>query len=151
MIFLPSVVCWTGESTVWISKIAGLFSMLTGSFSIGRLSDSCSYVNVSSGSVWHGKWLEKGENWIKIEIFEKNTLVASGSEMEGLTSSAVLETSVVSTKIGSFWGSTDEGLVDDDLNAWDNSSAPRAGWDSMIDNYEERNMIRSWISLWDEG
>ena len=59
--------------------------------------------------------------------------------------------SIVSTKIVSFWGSIDEGLVGDDLNAWDNSSTPRAGWDTMIDNCEERNEIRSWISLWDEG
>ena len=47
--------------------------------------------------------------------------------MEGLTSSAILEMSDVSIEIGSFGGSADEGLVDDDLNTWDNSSAPRAG------------------------
>jgi len=34
----------------------------------------------------------------------------------------------------------DEGLVDADLNAWDNSSAPRADWDAMVDNYEERGL-----------
>jgi len=45
--------------------------------------------------------------------------------MEGLTSSAILEASVVLTKVGSFWGSADEGLVDAESNAWDNSSAPR--------------------------
>ena len=56
--------------------------------------------------------------------------------MEGLTSSAILEMSDVSIEIGSFGGSADEGLVDDDLNTWDNSSAPRAGWDTMLDNYE---------------
>ena len=61
-----------------------------------------------------------------------------GGEMEGLTSSAVLEASVVSTEIGSFWGSADEGSVDADLNTWDNSSAPRADWDAMVDNYEEK-------------
>ena len=44
--------------------------------------------------------------------------------MEGLTSSAALEASVVSTKIGSFQGLADEGLVDADLNAWDNNSTP---------------------------
>ena len=45
--------------------------------------------------------------------------------MEGLTSSAVLEASVISTEIGSFGGSTNEGSVDADLNAWDKSSTPR--------------------------
>ena len=53
----------------------------------------------------------------KIRSFEKNTLAALGGEMEGLTSFAVLEASVVSTKIGSFSGSADEGSVDADLNA----------------------------------
>jgi len=38
----------------------------------------------------------------KIKNFEKNILAASGGEMEGLTSSAVSEASVVSTEIGSF-------------------------------------------------
>jgi hypothetical protein len=37
--------------------------------------------------------------------------------MKELTSSVVLETSIVSTKIGSSWGSADEGLVDAELNA----------------------------------
>ena len=60
--------------------------------------------------------------------------------MEGLTSSVVLETSVVSTKVGSSWGSADEGLVDAELNAWDNSSAPKTDWDAMVDNYEEREL-----------
>ena len=41
--------------------------------------------------------------------------------MEGLTSSVVLEASVVSTNVGSSWGSTDEGLVDAESNVWDNS------------------------------
>ena len=58
-------------------------------------------------------------------------------KIEGLTSSAVLEASVVSTKIGSSRGSVDEGLVDAELNAWDNSSAPRTDWDAMVDNCEE--------------
>jgi len=56
----------------------------------------------------------------------------------GLTSSTVLEASVVSTKIGSSRGSADEGLVDAESNAWDNSSAPRTDWDAMVVNYEER-------------
>ena len=57
--------------------------------------------------------------------------------MEGFSSSIVLEASVGSTEIDSFWGSAEEGLVDADLNAWDNSSAPRADWDAMFDNCEE--------------
>ena len=44
--------------------------------------------------------------------------------MDGLTSSAVLEALVGSTEIGSSWESTDEGLLDAELNAWANSSAP---------------------------
>ena len=67
-------------------------------------------------------------------------MAAPGSEVEGFSSSTVLEASVGSTKIGSCWGSADEGLVDADLNAWDNSSAPRADWDAMVDNYEERRL-----------
>ena len=58
--------------------------------------------------------------------------------MEGLTSSAILEAPVVSTKIGSSQGSADESLVDAESNAWDNSSAPRTDWDAMVDNCEER-------------
>ena len=58
--------------------------------------------------------------------------------MEGLTSSAILEAPVVSTKIGSSQGSADESLVDAESNAWDNSSAPRTDWDAMVVNYEER-------------
>ena len=58
--------------------------------------------------------------------------------MEGLTSSVVLEALIVSTKVGSSWGSADEGLVDAESNAWDNSSAPRTDWDAMVDNCEER-------------
>ena len=60
--------------------------------------------------------------------------------MEGFSSSVVLEASVGSTEIGSFWGLADEGLVDADLNAWDNSSAPRADWDAMVDNCEETGL-----------
>ena len=61
-------------------------------------------------------------------------------EVEGFSSSVVLEASVGSTKINSSWGSADEGLVDAELNAWDNSSAPRADWDAIVDNYEERGL-----------
>ena len=84
------------------------------------------------------------------EIWKKNTLAASGVEMEGLLSFVVLEASVISTEIGPFWGSVDEGLVGADLNAWDSSSVPRADWDAMADNCEERNRIRNWISFWEE-
>ena len=132
MTFLPSIVCWTGGSTFWVSTSIG-------SFSTGGLSDFCYCVNVSSGSVWHGKWSEKSENWIKLRVLRRY-LAASGSEVEGFSSSAVLEASVVSTEISSFWGSADEGLVGANLNAWDNSSAPRADWDAMVDNYEETEL-----------
>ena len=53
----------------------------------------------------------------RINFFERNTLAVSGGEMEGLSFSAILEASVVSTEIGSFSGSDDEGLVGADLNA----------------------------------
>jgi len=59
-------------------------------------------------------------------------------EMGGLTSPAIFKASVVSTKIGSSRGSADEGLVDAESNAWDNSSAPRIDWDAMVDNCEGR-------------
>ena len=49
-----------------------------------------------------------------------------------------MEASVISTEIGSFWGSADEGSVGAESNAWDSSSAPRADWDTMFDNCEER-------------
>ena len=144
MTFLPSVVCWTGDSTVWMSTSRGSPPM-------GRLPDFCPCVNVPSGSTWHGKWSKKGENWIKNQEFWGNTLAASGGEMEVLSSSAILEASVVSTEIDYFWGSADEGLVGADLNAWDNSSIPRTDWDAMVDNCEERIRIKNWISFWEEG
>ena len=131
MTFLPTIVCWTRDSIVWVSTSIGSPSM-------GRLADSYPCVNVSSGNVRHGKWSEKGGNWIRIKNFEKITLATSGIEVEGFSSSTVLEASVGSTKIGSSWWSADEGSVADELNAWDNSSAPRADWDAMIDNCEER-------------
>ena len=65
-------------------------------------------------------------------------MATSEIEVEGFSSSTVLEASFGSTKIGSFWGSADEGLVDPELNAWDNNSAPWTDWDTMVDNYEER-------------
>ena len=56
---------------------------------------------------------------MKIKNFEKkNTLATSGIEVEGFSSSTVLEiSSTILTEIGSFWGSADEGLVDANLNA----------------------------------
>jgi len=60
--------------------------------------------------------------------------------MEGLTSSVVLEALIVSTKVGSSWGSADEGLVDAESNTWDNSSTPRVDWDAMVDSCEERGL-----------
>ena len=60
--------------------------------------------------------------------------------MEGFTSSVVLEASIVSTKVGSSWGSADEGLVDAESNTQDNSSAPRVDWDAMVDSCEERGL-----------
>ena len=59
-------------------------------------------------------------------------------KMGGLTSFVVFKASVVSTKINSSWGSVDEGLVDAEPNAWDNSSTPRTDWDAMIDYCEGR-------------
>ena len=59
-------------------------------------------------------------------------------EMGGLTSSAIFEAPIVSTKIDSSWGSVNEGLVDAKPNAWDNSSAPRTDWDVMVDNCKGR-------------
>ena len=67
-------------------------------------------------------------------------MAASEGEVEGF--STVLEASTVSIVIGSFGRSADEGLVGADPNAWDNSSAPRADWDAMVDNYEERIRIK---------
>ena len=49
-----------------------------------------------------------------------------------LTFSAVVEVSVISTEIGSFRGTTNGSSV----GAWDSSSAPRAGWDAMLDSCE---------------
>ena len=57
--------------------------------------------------------------------------------MEGFSSSVVLEVSVGLAKISSSWGSVDEGLADAELNVLDNSSAPRADWDAMVDNCEK--------------
>ena len=67
-------------------------------------------------------------------------MATSRIEVEGFLSSAVLGALVGSTEIGSSWGSANEGLVDAELNAWDNSSAPRANWDAMVDNSKERGL-----------
>ena len=139
MTSLPSVVCRARESAVGVSTSRS-FSTTTGSLSIGGLPNYCSCMGVSSESIWHDKWSDEGRKLNKKQEFKEDTLATSGGEMEGLTSSSVLEALVISTKIGSFWGSADEGSVDADLNAWDNSSAPRANWDAMVDNYEERGL-----------
>ena len=47
-----------------------------------------------------------------------------------------MEVSVISTKIGSLHGTTDGSLVGAESNTWDGSSAPRTGWDAMLDNCE---------------
>ena len=47
-----------------------------------------------------------------------------------------MEVSVISTEIGSFRGPANGGSVGAESNAWDSSSAPRTGWDAMLDNYE---------------
>ena len=65
-------------------------------------------------------------------------MAASEGEVEGFSN--ILEASVVSIIIGSFGRSVDEGLVGVDPNTWDNSSAPRADWDAMVDNCEERGL-----------
>ena len=57
------------------------------------------------------------------------------SKME-LTFSAIVEVSVISTEIGSFHGTADGSLVGAKSNAWDSSSAPRVGWDAMLDSCE---------------
>ena len=67
-------------------------------------------------------------------------MATSGIEVEGFLFFVVQEASVGSTKIGFSWGSVDEGLADAELNVLDNSSAPRADWDAMVDNYEERGL-----------
>ena len=67
-------------------------------------------------------------------------MATSGIKVERFSSSIVLEASVGSTKIGSSWRLANEGSVDTELNAWDNSSALRADWDAMIDNYEKTEL-----------
>ena len=79
------------------------------------------------------------ETWINEEVKE-NALAASGGEMEGLTSSAVLEASIISIEIGSFWGLADESSVGAESNTWDSSSTPKADWDATFDNCEETGL-----------
>jgi len=85
---------------------------------------------------------------MKNQEFWGDTLATSGSKVGGFSSSAIPEASVVSAEISSFWGSADEGWVGADLNTRYKSSAPRIGWDAMVDNYKERIRIRNWISFW---
>ena len=67
-------------------------------------------------------------------------MATSGIEVEGSSSFAILGASVGLTEIGSSWGTADEGLINAELNAWDNSSAPRTDWDAMVDNCEKRGL-----------
>ena len=60
--------------------------------------------------------------------------------MERLTFFAVVEASIISTEIGSFWRSADGGSVGAESNAWDSSYAPRADWDALFDNCEETGL-----------
>ena len=53
-----------------------------------------------------------------------------------LTFFADMETSVISTKIGSSCGSAGGGSNGAESNAWDSNPAPRAGWDAMLDSCE---------------
>jgi len=59
-------------------------------------------MGVSSESIWHDKWSDEGQKLNKNQGFKEDTLATSGGEMEGLTSSAVLEALVISTEVGSF-------------------------------------------------
>ena len=65
-------------------------------------------------------------------------MATSGIEVDGSSSFVILRALVGSIEIGSSWGVADEGLVDAELNAWDNSSTPRTDWDAMVDNCEVR-------------
>ena len=47
-----------------------------------------------------------------------------------------MEVSVISTEIGSFHGTADRSSIGAESNAWGSSSAPRVGWDAMLDSYE---------------
>ena len=55
--------------------------------------------------------------------------------------SADVETSVISTEIGSSWGSADGGSDGAESNAWDSNPTPRAGWDAMLDSYERTESV----------
>ena len=48
-----------------------------------------------------------------------------------------MEVSVISIEIGSLPGTADGSSVGAESNAWDDSFAPRTGWDAMLDSYEE--------------
>ena len=78
---------------------------------------------------------EKSEDYISLKAW-RDTLVASSGEVEKFSSSVIwdlLGTSVASIVIGSLGGLADERLVDADLSAWDNSLAPKANWDAIVD------------------
>ena len=96
--------------------------------------------SISSESIWRDKRSDEGWKLNKNQEFKENTLATSGGEMEIFTSPAILEVSVISTEINSFWGSADEGSIGAESNAWDNSSAPKTDWDAMVDNCEKRGL-----------
>ena len=46
-----------------------------------------------------------------------------------------MKASIASTEIGFSW---DEGSVGGGSSAWDRCPMPKADWDAMLDNYEEK-------------
>ena len=63
-------------------------------------------------------------------------MVVAGGEVERFSSSIVWDlsgTSIVLIVIGCLGGLANERLADADLSAWDNSSAPKANWDAIVD------------------
>ena len=58
-----------------------------------------------------------------------------------------MEASVISTEIGSYWGSADKALGGDESSAYDSSPAPEADWDAMLDNCEKVG-LECWTSVW---
>jgi len=138
MIFLSSVVCRTRESIVWVST-----TTRSPSISLSGLSGSCPCIGVSSGNIWHNKKSDGAwKNWINREL-EKIHRQAARRE---LTFSAIVEALVISTKIGSFWGSADGGSVGVESNAWDSSFVD---WDAILDNYKGMGSER-WTSVREE-
>ena len=55
-----------------------------------------------------------------------------------------MEVSVLSTEIGSLRGIADGSSVGAESNDRDGSSAPRAGWNEVLDSYEETKSAREY-------